>query len=61
MKKLDGSVALNDVIFSIEKRVSKKGYSYYVLVAHANNQDVDCGFITQEQQFEIYKAGVDIR
>lgn len=61
MKKLDESVALKDVIFSIEKRVSKKGYSYYVLVAHANNQDVDCGFITEEQQLAIYKAGVDIR
>lgn len=61
MIKLENNVALEEVIFSVEKRVSKKGYSYYVLVAHANNQDVDCGFITQEQQFAIYKAGVDIR
>lgn len=61
MQKFENNVALENVIFSIEKRISKNGYPYYVLIAHADNQDIVCCFISKEQQLDIYKVGVDIR
>lgn len=61
MAKDLGDVALDDVLFTIEQRVSQKGNVYYVWVLHVNGEDVKVGFVSDEHLLTLFKMGVKVR